>query len=226
MPDDKDNKKETSKWITIGGKKIEIPAGEEGEEALREKLPSARGMKESNTKQSQKSFIKRFGIPRTLLKIRDEVSFDDYKKFGKIAGFDGDTVKILSEGRIFKSDKDHVFKKSELLGELHWDSMTNSDRTKLLKMANIPTDYHTRNWATLTKEIRSVLKETSPAGMNTATNGVHNPIYNPVKEEKPVSERIKEEIKRQQNSPSHKDLEDGAGEGGGDTGKDEEKGKD
>ena len=86
MPDkDSDNTDmDQDKWITVGGKKMKIPAGEEGEEALREKLPSTRGAKESNTKEAQKTYNRRFGIMKTLFKLRENVVFAEYKKSGII----------------------------------------------------------------------------------------------------------------------------------------------
>lgn len=226
MPENKDDKKEHSTWITVGGKKIEIPAGEEGEEALREKLPTLRGAKESNTKEAQKSYIMRHGLLKSLFNIRDEVVFDEYKKSGIVSGFAGDNLTIMAEGRVYKKDKNHVFKKDELIGKVHWDTLPNSSRIEILKSHNVSVDYVKQNWQNLSVEIRSVLKEASPAGFSTATTGTHNAIYNPINEEKTVSQRIEEEIERQHKMPSHEDLEDGEGKGGGDTGKDEKKGKD
>lgn len=212
MPDSKKDptKKETDKWITIGGKKIKIPAGEEGEDYIREKLPSAKGVKESGTKQAQKTLQRRFGLIKSPFKIREEVVFDQYKKSGIIAGFDGDMIKILSNNRIFRIQKNDAYKVNELIGGYHWDTLTNNDRADLLKQINAPTDLANRNWGNLTEEIRSVLKEGNPAGYTTSTSGTHNPIYNPVNEEKTLSDRIDSEIKRQRE----------------DKGEDEEKGKD
>lgn len=214
MPDSTDEKKETSKWITIGGKKIEIPAGEEGEDAIREatesKNRSVRGMKESNTKQAQKAYQARFGIYKTLFKIRDAVVFDKYNREGVISGFAGDNLTIMSEGRVYKQHKDQVFKKEELLeGGVHWDTLTKADRVPYLTKANLDSSYSTRNWANLPPEIRGVIKEASPAGMSTATAGVHNPIYNPINEEKPVSDRIDEEIARQHKDTGREDEKKG-----------------
>ena len=100
------------------------------------------------------------------------------------------------------------FLKSELLGEVHWDTMTKADRVALLKKANISTGYSDSNWSVLSKELRIVLKENAPQGMSTATTGVHNPIYNPINEEKPVSQRIEDEMKRQHESKGDTDIEE------------------
>ncbi len=198
MPSETDEKKDSSTWVTIGGKKIEIPAGEEGEEYLREKLPSARGMKESNTKEAQKSYKQRFDVMKTLFKIRDKVVFQKYDKEGIISGFAGDNITIMANGRVYKEDRQQVFKISELLtGEIHWDTLTKSDRVQYLTKARLDSSYSTRNWANLAPELREAIKQASPAGVSTATTGMHNPIYNPINEETPVSERIDDEIKRQ-----------------------------
>ena len=132
-------------------------------------------------------------------------------------------IKILSNNRIERVHRDDVFKKSELIGDYHWDSLTNQDRALTLKSVNLDTIYCKSNWANLKPEIRSVLKEVSPAGTTTATTGVHNPVYNPINEEKPLSDRIDDEIDRQHKMPSHEEFENGKGDGGG---KDEKKGKD
>lgn len=214
MPSDKKPEgleTDQDEWITVGGKKIRIPKGEDGEEKVREQLPSASGQKQSNTKEAQKSYTQRFGVSRTLFKIRDEIVFKEYAKEGVISGFAGDNITIMSGGRVYKSDKDHTFLKSELLGEYHWDSMTRPDRVSLLEKAKIPSTYSTTDWSNLAKELRIALKENAPQGMTTATTGVHTPIYNPINEEKPVSQRIEEEMERQ-----HKEK----------GGTDEEKGKD
>lgn len=195
---DKPGDKETEKWITVGGKKIKIEAGEEGEEALREKLPSARGVKESGTKQAQKQYEQRHDLIKSIFETREKVVFDKYEREGFVSGFEGDFVTIMSKGRVYRKAKNDVFKKSELLGDVHWDTITKSDRVKLLEKSNLPTDYSGQNWGNLSPEIRSaLLKNNSPAGMSTSTAGSHNPIYNPINEEKPVSQRIKEEISRQ-----------------------------
>lgn len=191
--------KAEEKWITVGGKKVRIPAGEEGEDLVREKLPSVRGQKESNTKEAQKSIYKmRFNLIKSVFKPRDQVVFAEYNKSGVVAGINGDIVNILCENRIYPILKNHVFKKSELLDGRHWDTMTNVDRVETLKSCNLPAFYNKQNWGNLATEIREqLLKGTSPAGMTTSTPGANNAIYNPINEEKSVSDRIKDEIKRQ-----------------------------
>jgi len=219
MPADKPvEDSDAEKWITVGGKKVKVNAGEDAEDRVREALPSLRGAKQSNTKEAQKSiYKKRLDLIKTPFKIRDEVVFAEYNKSGVISGFDGDKVKILSDGRNYPIIKNDVFLKKELLGEIHWDTMTNVDRVEILKLSNLPTFYNKQNWNNLATEIRqTILKNVSPAGTTTTTSGTHNPVYNPLNEEKSVSDRIDEEIKRQHESEGSEM----------DTGKDEKKGKD
>lgn len=216
MPDDKiSGGKDTEEWITIGGKKMRVDAGEDAEKHTRTPMPSLRGEKESNTKEAQKAMYKvRFDLIKSPFKPRDEVVFAQYKKSGIISGIDGGKVNVISEGRNYPTNKNHVFKKSELInGDRHWDTMTNVDRVEVLKSYNLPTFYNKQNWGNLSWEIRQKLlnKNVSPAGTTTSTTGIHNPIYNPINEEKTVSDRIDDEMTRQ-----HKDT--GA--------KDEAKGKD
>ena len=201
MPEDKPvEDKDAEEWITVGGKKMRVDAGADKDELTREKLPSARGEKQHNTKEAQKMYKMRHGLLKSVFKIREEVVFAEYKKNGVVAGMNGDRINILSEGRIYPVLKNHVFKKSELIDGYHWDTITNVDRVNILKSRNLPTFYNKQNWGNLSIEIREALKGASPAGMTTSTTGVHNPIYNPINEEKPVSDRVDDEIKRQ-----HKD---------------------
>jgi len=209
-PSKADTDKDTEEWITVGGKKMRIDAGADKEELTREKMPSARGEKEKNTKQAQKVYKRRFELIKSIFKTRDEVVFAEYKKSGVVAGLNGDKLNIMSEGRIYPVNKNNVFKKSELLGDRHWDTMTNVDRVQILKSFNLPTFYNKQNWGNLSIEIRqTLLKNTSPAGTTTSTTGIHNPIYNPINEEKSVSNTIDDEIKRQENSPNHEEYENG-----------------
>lgn len=208
MPVDKElsGDKAEEKWITVGGKKMRIPAGEEGEELVRTPLPSLRGAKESNTKEAQKSDIykMRFDLIKSQFKIREPVVFAEYKKSGIVQGINGGIVNILCEGRIYPINKTYVFKKSELLGERHWDTMTNINRVEILKICNLPAFYNKQNWGNLAVEIRTTLLKynrsySASAGLTTNNAGIMNPIYNPLNEEKSVDDRIKEEIKRQHN---------------------------
>ncbi len=209
MPDKPIENKDTEEWITIGGKKMRVDAGEDKEELTRPKMPSLRGEKESNTKEAQKSmYKKRFDLIKSPFKPRDEVVFAEYKKSGIVTGLDGLTIKILSEGRMYPVLKNHVFKKSELIGDVHWDTITNVDRAQLLKSSNLPTFYYKQNWGNLAPEVREqLLKNTSPAGTTTSTTGIHNPIYNPINEETTVDERIKQEMKRQHGETGGKEKD-------------------
>jgi len=206
-----DQDKDAEEWITVGGKKMRVDAGADKEKFTRDPMPSARGEKEHNTKEAQKMYKKRFDLIKTPFKPRDEVVFAEYNKSGIVSGLQGNIVKILSEGRIYPIEKNHVFKKSELINERHWDTLTNVDRVQVLKSSNLPTFYNKQNWGNLATEIREALlnKNTSPAGTTTATTGIHNPIYNPINEEKPVSDRIDNEIKRQHSDTGEKDEKKG-----------------
>lgn len=200
MPEsEKPIKTEEEKWITIGGKKINVKPGEDVEDRIREALPSARGEKEKNTKQAlSKQYIQRKDLPSSIFKIRDEVVFDEYRKSGQLAGVDGTYLKILYDGYITNIRKDTVFKKSELIPDQHWDTMTKSDKVIVLKNAGIDSSYSDRSWMGLDPHLRNViLKTNSPAGYESTSQGNNNPIYNPISEEKTVSQRIKEEESKQ-----------------------------
>ncbi len=199
MPNKTFDDRENEKWITVGGKKIRVDTVEEAEEkTVGEKLPSARGAKESATKEALKSYETRFGLIKSIFKIRDEVVFDKYNKSVLISGIDGDVLTIVYNKRTVRVEKNHAFKKSELLGKYHWDTLTKADRVEVLGNNNISKDYSNQNWGNLPYEIKThLLKNVSPAGYTTSTTGIHNPVYNPINEEKTVSDRIDEEMKRQ-----------------------------
>ena len=212
MPDDTSNPigdKDVEQWITIGGKKMRVDAGEDQEKNTRSPMPSLRGEKEHNTKEAQKMYKTRFDLIKSIFKPRDEVVFAQYKKSGVIMGIEGSIANILSEGRHYPVTKNHVFKKSELIGDRHWDTMTNVDRVESLKAHHLPSFYNKQNWGNLSWEVRQALlsKNVSPAGTTTSTTGVHNPIYNPINEEKSVSDRIDEEIARQHKDTGHSEDE-------------------
>ncbi len=209
-PSKLDTDKDAEEWITVGGKKMRIDAGEDKEDLTRAKMPRARGEKQANTKEAQKVYKKRLELIKSIFKTRDEVVFAEYNKSGVVAGLNGDKLNIMSEGRIYPVHKNNVFKKSELLGDRHWDTMTNVSRVQILKSSNLPTFYNKQNWGNISMEIReALLKNASPAGTTTSDAGIHNPIYNPINEEKSVSNTIDDEIKRQENSPNHEEYENG-----------------
>lgn len=200
MPESENpTKTEESQWVTMGGKKVEIKPGEEGEEHTREALPSLRGEKEKNTKEAlSKSYIKRYDLIKSIFNPRDEVVFDEYKKSGLIAGSDGNHLKILNKGEIISVHKNSVFKKSELIGNVHWDTTSDLYRLYVLEKAGLHPSYRSRDWMSIQPNIRKmILKTSSPAGYDSASSGVSNPIYNPVNEDKTVSQRIKEEEESQ-----------------------------
>jgi hypothetical protein len=207
-PSKGDSNKDNEEWISIGGKKVKIDPDEDKESLTRDVMPSLRGEKEKNTKEAQKVYKRRFDLIKSRFSPRDQVVFAEYNKSGVIAGFNGDKVNVMSEGRIYPVAKNDCFKKSELLNDRHWDTLTNVDRAELLKSCNLPTYYHKQNWGNLSPDIRgALLKNVSPAGTTTDTTGVHNPVYNPVNEEKSVSDTVKDEISRQHKSKNHEESE-------------------
>lgn len=207
-PSKGDSNKDTEEWISIGGKKVKIDPDEDKESLTRDVMPSLRGEKEKNTKEAQKVYKRRLDLIKSRLAPRDEVVFAEYNKSGVVAGFNGNTVNIMCEGRIYPIQKNDCFKKSELIGDRHWDTLTNVDRAELLKSYNLPTYYYKQNWGNLSPDIRgALLKNVSPAGTTTDTTGTVNPVFNPVNEEKTVSDTVKEEISRQHKSKNHEESE-------------------
>lgn len=197
MPESKDTKitpKDNEKWVTIGGKKIELDPDKDAEDQIREKLPTdIRGDKEKNTKETRKSIIKRFNLIKSPFKIRDEVVFDNLQKSGILYGFDGDYVKIFNKGSHYTKLANDVFLKSEMLGKQHWDTMENNDRLALLEKSQVSRNYINLDWAKLPELSRStIIKNLGPAGyeggVSTSTPGV----WNPVNDDKKVSDRIEE----------------------------------
>lgn len=200
MPEsEKPTKTQESKWITVQGKKIEIKPGEDLDEKTREKLPSARGEKEKNTKEAlSKIYVPRYDYQKSIFQPRDEVVFNKYQDEGIVAGADGEYIKILSKGRITSFHKNGVFKKNELIENTHWDTMTKECRLYCLNKAGLGSAYVGRNWMALQPNIRMLVRKTnSPAGYESTSSGVGNPIYNPLNEDKTVSQRIKEEEEKQ-----------------------------
>ena len=197
MPENVKNPEST--WITVQGKHVEVEAGEDIADKIREKLPSARGEKEKNTKETlSKEYTKRYNYQKSIFQSRDEVVYDEYKKSGVVAGVDGDVIKILNEGRIVSIHKNGVFKKSELIDGVHWDSMSKEYRIYCLNKVGIGSTYLGRNWMELQPNIRiEIRKINSPAGYESTSSGVGNPIFNPINEDKTVSQRIKEEEEKQ-----------------------------
>ena len=74
-PDKADSDKDAEEWITIGGKKMRIDAGEDKEDITREPMPSARGEKQANTKEAQKVYKKRLNLIKSIFKPSDLISF-------------------------------------------------------------------------------------------------------------------------------------------------------
>lgn len=193
---------EIDHWVTVNGKKIPVP---------KDKKPSKPSDPEA--KPVEKSYIQRYDVRKSEFKIRDSVSFDEFRKSGTIIGYEGmNTVRIASdEGRTIMRHIDHVFKKSEMLGDTHWDAMTTRARVQLLNKSHVSQSYLNKDWALMPKAIQEkILKGMSPAGyggVSTTSGGV----YNPVNDNKSVSDRIREREKESNKEEPEEDKDDDAG---------------
>lgn len=210
MPENKPTKvtvkEEDTKWITVGGKKIPIKPGEDVEDKTREKLPSARGEKESGTKEARKSFTKRFNIIKTPFSFRDEVLFDKFEKSGILYGFDGDYVKVKASNGHYDVLKSDTFKKSEMLGDTHWDVMSNEERYEALKKSSTSDFYINRDWALIPEVVRDhMVKNLGPAGYEGGVSTHTAAVYNPVNDDKSVGKRIKEALNQKGKNEEKRD---------------------
>lgn len=183
-----EDKKIVAWSATKTGGRFPIFEGEDKEAALQRHIDSI-----------QKNFVKRFNIAKTSMRIREEVVYDEFTKSGVVAGFVGDSVRILNDrNQIVSKDKNFVFKRSELINGVHWDGISTKDRLEILKNSNVSQDYVNSTWYFIPYEVRNIIqKAEGPAGyegggLNTNTSGVFNPVH----EDKTVSERIKEESKK------------------------------
>ena len=200
MPEsEKPMKRQDEEWITVNGRKILVRRDETREEAIRQALPSKGGEKQKNTKQAlSKGYEERPFLEKSLFNPRDEVVFDKYKKSGVVAGMNGDSIKILYHNNIISTLKNSVFKKSELIDGIHWDTMTFEDRAICIEKAGIDPSNVNKNWMQIQPNIRAIIQKTnSPAGYESGSSGIGNPIYNPISENKTVSQRMKEEESKQ-----------------------------
>lgn len=194
MPEEtKITPKSDEKWVTIGGKKVQIDPDKDAEEQIREKLPSVGGAKQSETKEARKGFDETRNLIKTPFKIRDEVVFDNYQKSGILYGLEGDYVRIFSKNSHYTRLSNDVFLKSELLNKRHWDTMIKDDRLELLEKSQITKNYVKYDWSRLPELSRKIImKNLGPAGyeggVSTSTPGV----WNPVNDDKTVNDRIKE----------------------------------
>ncbi|NIT99627.1 MAG: hypothetical protein GWN01_01380 [Nitrosopumilaceae archaeon] len=196
MPEKNNEFEDDCTWKTIGGKRLCIPKGEEGEEYIRQQLPSARGDKESGTKQARKAFLERHNIVKSQFRFRDEVLFDQFTKSGIVYGYGlGDNLKIYSKGRHVERHPDKVFKKSEMIGDSHWDAMTIRDRIDILKASGVSENYLKHDWAKIPAPIQDkIIKGSHPAGYGASSgfSTVTEGVYNPVNQDKTVEEKVKE----------------------------------
>lgn len=199
MPDKKplDDGKE-QKWITVGGKKIPVGEDEDAEEATREKLPTdTRGEKEKNTKEAKKALVKRYNVIKTRVDLRDEVVFDNFEKSGIVCGIDVGGVTIFHKGNKYNRTFSEIFKKSEMVGEYHWDVLSKSDRIDLLKASKVGESYLNNHWCQIPYNIQKALqKGAHPAGYSGSVNTSTQGVYNPVNDDKTISKRIEEKKKK------------------------------
>ena len=185
------------KWITVGGKKIEVDSDVDAEEYIREHgSKDLRGEKEKNTKEARKAFVHRLNLNKSQLNYREEVFFDEFTKSGMVYGFNGEYVRILSKGKQLQRHVNNVFKKSEMLGNDHWDTLHDSDRLEVLKSSVVSPNYLKHDWIKIPAIIRDkIMKGVHPAGYSGNSGGVESTtpgVFNPVNDNKTISQRIKE----------------------------------
>ena len=201
--EEKDPEDIGGKWVTVRGKKIHVQQGQDTEDAIREELPSLRGEKEKNTKQAQdtehekfrKSFVYRADLQKTPFSFREQVIYDKFTKSGIVAGFNGGYVEIFDRGRKVTIPQNNVFKASELIGNVHWDAISISERQHLLQKSGVSANYLKHDWAGIPAPLRDKLqKGTTPAGtgISTGTSGVWNPVNTDVS----VDTKLKNEKKK------------------------------
>ena len=198
MAETKRADEQDKKWITVQGRKVELGEGDKLEDKLKEDL---RGEKEHNTKEALKKsvIIQRFNLQKSKFNFRDEVIYDNLQKSGTIGGFDGEYVKIFSKGRAVTLHKNDVFKKSEMLGDLHWDVMTIPDRRDILIKSNISKNYLKHDWARIPAIIQDkIQKDGTPAGtgISTSSTGVWNPVNTDVSVDTKLKETKTDEKKK------------------------------
>ena len=126
-----------------------------------------------------------------MFNFRDEVMYDDLTKSGTVGGFDGNYIQIFNKGRKVIRISNDVFKKSEFIGNGHWDLMTVEDRRDILTKSNVSQNYIQYDWARIPAIIQDkIQKDGTPAGtgISTSTSGV----WNPVNSDKTVDQKLKE----------------------------------
>lgn len=194
-------------WITVGGKKVPIKRDQDPESATREHLPNKQAEERKIKEETKKSFEKRFNIIKSKFNVRDEVVFDQFTKEGMVYGFEGDYLRIVNKDNHYIRPANDVFKKSELIGDIHWDTMTNRDRLEILEKSHLSQFYINKDWYELPQAVTAVIqKGISPAGYG-GGSGISTTtpaVWNPVNDNKTISERIKE-TKEQSNEEKRKD---------------------
>jgi len=186
------------KWITVGGKKIPVDPDKEAEEHIGDQVkPDTRGEKEHNTKEAQKAFVHRLNLNKSQLHYRDEVLFDKFEKSGIVYGFDGEFVRIMTkDNRKHERHLNNVFKKTEMLGDAHWDTLEDRVRVQILKATKVSINYLKHDWVRIPAIVRDkITKGVHPAGYSGNSGGVESTtpgVYNPINDHKTISEKIKE----------------------------------
>jgi len=202
MAETKRADEQDKKWVTVQGRKVELGEGEDLQDKLKEDL---RGEKEHNTKEALKKsvIIQRFNLQKSKFNFRDEVVYDNLQKTGTIGGFEGNYVKIFNKGRAVVLPANDVFKKSELLGSLHWDVMTIDTRRDILMKADISQNYVKHDWARIPAIIQDqIRKDGTPAGTGITTSS--EGVWNPVNTDKTVDSKLKESEEKAESKKDEK----------------------
>lgn len=199
------------KWITVGGKKIEVDLDESVKDYIDNPgKKDLRGEKEKHTKEARKAFIHRLNLNKSSVNYREEVFFDEFTKSGIIYGFNGQYARILSKGRHVQRHLNNIFKKSEMLGDSHWDTLHDSDRLEILKKSVVSPNYLKYDWVRIPAIIRDkIMKGAHPAGYEGNSGGVETTtpgVYNPVNDHKTISQRIKETDDKDEKDETRKDT--------------------
>lgn len=198
-----------AQWVTIMGRKVNL-----GDKASLKKLNSGskqpsgsrndnntlavdiKTEQQKNVKETKKSVIvQRFNLQKSKLNFRDEVIYDNLQKSGIVGGFDGQYVKIFDKGRSVTRPNNDVFKKSEFIGDTHWDIETIDTRQRMLLKANISENYLKHDWAKIPAIIQDqIRKDGTPAGTGITTSS--EGVWNPVNSDRTVDSKLKESEKK------------------------------
>jgi len=145
-------------------------------------------------------------IRKSGFKTKDEVYFDDFKKEGVIVAINQDKLKIFSNKAILFRHSQVVYKKSEMLGDRHWDTLKKTEKIEILNKHNVSKDLARRDWQDIPSAVKQAIykEDGSFSGINTDTQNV----YNPVTSDKTVSDRIKDELSEEDSEDSNSKKSD------------------